>query len=77
MSTLEKIKEQFGTYCLHLFTGLIAVMSLLILVNVYVYPPASMFVDKYGIPHFTSKVINPETGNLISVGELARHYVGK
>lgn len=54
----------------------IALASIIGLVYVYAFPPKSMFATRDGVPHFTPKVTNPETGKPLDVGELIRHYRG-
>lgn len=39
-------------------------------------PPPSLRTDRDGVPHFTSEVLHPETGEAISVNTLIRHYRG-
>ncbi len=54
----------------------VSAISLLALAYVYVFPPASMFVSREGIPHFSPKVAHPETGEPVTLNELVRHYRG-
>ncbi len=56
---------------------LIAAISIGGLGYVYAYPPESMRVSRDGVPFFTPPVINPETGEPISVDALVRHYKGQ
>ena len=55
---------------------LVSVLSLVALIYVYVFPPPSMQKTRNGVPHFTPKVLNPETGKPLSMDELVRHYRG-
>ena len=55
---------------------IVAVVSLVGLVFVYVQPPQSMLKTRDGIAHFTPEVVHPDTGKPISLNELARHYRG-
>jgi len=56
----------------------LAVIVGLITVGSFVYiswkQPASLQRSRDGVPFFTPAVINPDTGNAISVDELVKHY---
>ena len=54
----------------------IGLVSLGALVYVYAFPPESMQVSREGVPHFTPKVLHPETGEPLDVSDLVRHYKG-
>ena len=54
----------------------IGVLSIAVLIYVFAAPPKSMLVDNMGIPHFMPKVINPDTGEAISVSVLIKHFTG-
>ncbi len=45
--------------------------------KVYFHPPASMKVNRDGVPYFTPPVIDPATGKPIPVEVLVRHYKGE
>jgi len=59
-----------------IYVALVSAVSVGALVYVYAFPPESMFKSREGVPHFTPKVMHPETGEPLSVGELIRHYRG-
>lgn len=61
-------------YYLSLISGFISVCALL---YVFLFPPKTMFTDKYGVPHFTPQVIHPETGELLTIGQLIKHFKGQ
>lgn len=54
----------------------VATVSMVALVYVYAFPPASMVTTREGVPYFTPKVAHPETGEALSVDELITHYRG-
>lgn len=54
----------------------IGLVSLGALVYVYAFPPESMQVSREGVPHFTPKVLHPETGEPLDINDLIRHYKG-
>jgi hypothetical protein len=56
-----------------LSTSLLAIASL---IYVYAKPPPSMKLDKDGIAHLSSPVINPDTGESVDLRILVRHYKG-
>lgn len=58
------------------YVAIISVLSIVSLVYIYVSPPPSMFKSRDGVPHFTPKVMHPETGEPLEVGELIRHFRG-
>ena len=64
------------TYLTKGYMLIVATISVVALVYVYAFPPSSMFATRYGVPHFTPKVMHPETGKSVSVNELVRHYRG-
>jgi len=39
-------------------------------------PPHSLRSDRDGVPYFTPRVENPETGSAIRLNDLIRHYRG-
>ena len=41
-----------------------------------IVPPPSLRVDRDGVPHFTPRVENSETGAAVSVNDLIRNYRG-
>lgn len=54
----------------------IALISVLTLAWVYLNPPVSMRTTRDGEPHLQARVINPETGEPISLDALKRHFTG-
>ncbi len=64
------------TYLTKGYMLIVATISVVALVYVYAFPPSSMFATRYGVPHFTPKVMHPETGKPVSVNDLVRHYRG-
>ena len=54
----------------------VALISLVSLIYVYAFPPASMFKSREGVAYFTPKVALPGSGEPISANELIRHYRG-
>ena len=58
------------------FSLLLGFGSVAALFYVFLFPPKSMFSDKYGVPHFTPEVIHPETGGALKVSELIKHFKG-
>jgi len=59
-----------------LYVAVVALISLGGLAFVYAVPPESMKSDRNGVPHFTPRVVNPETGEAIDMGDLVKHYRG-
>ncbi len=51
-------------------------LSLVCLIYVYMFPPASMFASREGVPYFSPKIVNPGSDNPLSINELIRHYRG-
>ena len=64
------------TWITRIYVGAVSLISIAALVYVYAFPPASMFKNRDGVPHFTPQVMHPETGKPLDVGELIRHYRG-
>jgi len=54
----------------------VAIVSIVALCYIYIYPPQSMRSNRDGVPYFMPKVLNLETGQPMSVDELIRHYRG-
>lgn len=54
----------------------VTVLSIAVLVYVYVVPMESMHKTRDGAPHFSPKVIHPETGEAVDLGKLIRHFRG-
>lgn len=56
----------------------LSVIALLVTLGSLLYvtlnAPDSLRKDKDGIPFFTSKVINPDTGEAMSISSLLAHY---
>jgi len=65
-----------GDRLISLYSLLITFVCVIGLLYVYLIPPASMKTNRDGIAHFTPKVINPETGESIDMGDLIRHFRG-
>ena len=61
---------------IQIYIGAISLVSIAGLAYIYVFPSESMFVTRDGVPHFTPRVTNPDTGKPLDVGELIRHYRG-
>lgn len=59
-----------------LYSLFIGLVSLGVLIYIYAFPPESMKVSREGVPHFTPKVVHPETGEPIDINDLVRHYKG-
>jgi hypothetical protein len=66
------MKNKAGT----IYVAVISAVSLIALIYVYTVPMNSMLVDGDGVPHLTPPVINPDTGDSVSLGRLIRHYRG-
>lgn len=66
-----------ATYFMRIYAGLVTLLTLTVLAYVIISPPASLRVSRDGVPHFTPQVLNPETGNGISVDALVRHFKGQ
>ncbi len=47
------------------------------LFRLYEHPLQSMKVTRDGVPYFTPPVIDPATGQTVSVETLVRHYKGE
>ena len=73
----EKIKKMALKVLMRTFIGLVALISLGGLTSVYSKPIDSMKKTRNGVPYFTPPVINPETGNPITIDALVRHYKGQ
>ncbi len=54
----------------------VAIISIVSLIYVYSFPPASMLTTRDGAPHFSPRVAHPETGEPLALEELIRHYRG-
>jgi len=54
----------------------VTIISIGALCYIYIYPPQSMRSNRDGVPYFTPKVLNLETGKPVSVDELVRRYRG-
>lgn len=46
------------------------------LAYVYAFPPPSLRASRDGVPHFTPPAIHPETGEVLDVNRLVRHFKG-
>lgn len=51
-------------------------LTVLALAAMLIAPPANLRADRNGVPYFTPKVINPATGETVSVNVLIHHYRG-
>jgi len=58
------------------YVAIVALASIVGLIYIYTVRPKSMFTTRDGVPHYTPRVINPDTGKPLDVGELIRHYRG-
>ena len=58
------------------YVASVSLVSVFALIYIYAFPPPSMLKSRDGVPHFTPKVVHPETGDALDVGELIRHYRG-
>ncbi len=65
-----------GFLQMRLFAGLVSLLSAAALFYVYVFPPPSMRVSRDGVPHFTPPTIHPETGEVLEIDRLVRHFKG-
>ena len=54
----------------------VAAISVISLIYIYAFPPASMFKSREGVAYFTPKVAHPVTGEPLNANELIRHYRG-
>ena len=72
-----RIKDKLSRIIFKSFVGLVILLSLGSLTYVYTTPIESMKNTRDGVPYFTPSVINPETGNPITVDTLVRHYKGQ
>lgn len=61
---------------LKIYVMMVALISVLGLLYVYIKPPPSMQMDRDGIAHFTPAVLHAETGEPIPLGDLVRHFRG-
>lgn len=67
----------FARTLMRLYVAAAAAISLAGLVYVFVEPPESMKVSRYGVPYFTPPVAHPITGAPVRLEELVRHYRGE
>jgi len=65
------------TVFMRAYVGLVTLLSVGGLIYVYTAPMESMRVNRDGVPYFTPAVINPETGEPVSVDALVRHFKGQ
>jgi len=66
-----------NTLFMRVYVGLVTLLSIGGLIYVYTAPMESMRVSREGVPYFTPPVINPETGEPVSVDTLVRHFKGE
>ncbi|MEG3617696.1 hypothetical protein V5T82_04440 [Magnetovibrio sp. PR-2] len=59
-----------------IYAGAAFAVSIGAVAAMLIAPPQSLRSDRDGVPHFTSLVEHPETGDAISIGTLIRHYRG-
>jgi hypothetical protein len=59
------------------FVTLICALSIATLFYVFIVPMPSMHKSRDGIPHFTPNVIDPITGETISIKRLVLHFKGE
>ncbi|HEC90191.1 MAG TPA: hypothetical protein ENI55_00845 [Alphaproteobacteria bacterium] len=62
---------------MRVYVAVIALLTIGGLAYIFISPPESMRVDRYGVPYFTPPVINPETGKPVSVDALVRNFKGQ
>ncbi|HEC14159.1 MAG TPA: hypothetical protein ENI72_00230 [Rhodospirillales bacterium] len=62
---------------MRVYVTLVALLTIGGLGYVFISPPESMRVDRYGVPFFTPPVINPETGKPVPVDALIRNFKGQ
>ncbi len=55
----------------------VVVISLVSLVYVYAFPPASLSMTRDGVPFHTPPVAHPATGEPLDLGELIRNFKGE
>ena len=55
----------------------VPILMVLTLAWVFLNPPPSMLTTRDGEPHLQPRVINPETGEPISLDVLKRHFTGE
>ncbi|MBL4690584.1 MAG: hypothetical protein JKY68_03855 [Rhodospirillales bacterium] len=67
----------FATIFMRTYVGLVTLLTIGGLAYVYTSPPESMRVSRDGVPFFTPPVVNPETGEAVSVDTLVRHFKGQ
>lgn len=54
----------------------VATLSLVSLLYVYLFPPPSMFTTRENVPYYSPRIAHPETGKPIALDTLIRHYRG-
>ena len=59
------------------FVTVICALSVATLLYVFIVPMPTMYTSSDGIPHFTPNVIDPITGDTISIKRLVQHYKGE
>lgn len=61
---------------MHVYAWSALAITLAVLAAMLIAPPASMRVDRDGVPYFTPKVLDPATGQAVDMSVLVRHYRG-
>lgn len=67
----------FARMLMRIYVAVAVAISLAGLAYVFVEPPESMRVSRYGVPYFTPPVAHPLTGAPIRLEELVRNYRGE
>lgn len=65
-----------GRFLIRLFVAIGALASIASLVWVFAFPPASLRVNRDGVPHFTPPTVHPYSGETLRVETLVEHYKG-
>lgn len=63
-------------YLIQGYMLLVAAVSVIGLVYVYVFPDPAMKKSREGVAYFSPKVVNPDTDKPLTLDELIRHYRG-
>lgn len=55
---------------------LITIMTVVIFIYMFTKAPESLKTSKNGVPFFTPDAIHPESGEIISIEKLVKHFKG-
>jgi len=55
---------------------LITIMTVIIFIYMFTKAPESLKTSKNGVPFFTPDAIHPESGEIISIEKLVKHFKG-